>query len=75
MSIILRVDGLLGKITGTVYGGQVIAATARAKKRFSRLLKRFQVFQCARLSIIERLALENRLKPVLQSQRSENPNF
>jgi hypothetical protein len=23
MSIILRVDGLLGKITGTVYGGQV----------------------------------------------------
>jgi hypothetical protein len=24
MSIILRVDGLLGEITGTVYGGQVI---------------------------------------------------
>jgi hypothetical protein len=23
MSIILRVDGLLGKMTGTVYGGQV----------------------------------------------------
>jgi hypothetical protein len=27
MSIILQVDGLLGKITGTVYEGQVIGAS------------------------------------------------
>lgn len=27
MSIILRVDGLLGKMTGTVYGGQVSSAS------------------------------------------------
>ena len=29
LSIILRVDGLLGNMTGTVYGGQVSATRAR----------------------------------------------
>jgi hypothetical protein len=30
MSIIVRVDGLLGKMTGKVYGGQVIFRVFRA---------------------------------------------
>ena len=31
MSIILEVDGLLGKMTGTVYGGQVTDTSRTAK--------------------------------------------
>lgn len=33
ISIILRVDGLLGKIDGTVYGGQVTVVAAAAGRR------------------------------------------
>jgi hypothetical protein len=39
MSIILRVDGLLGNLAGTVYGGQVMDTETKKHPQFKRQIQ------------------------------------